>query len=175
MNDLIRKARQGQVLGYSLVARSGREAALAGEIRDAKNLFENLPDPVGNGEMVRAALLYGLDEPDAAHRIVQAEDGDLAAYWHGMIHRREPDFENARYWFRRAGRLPCFGELQRKVAVYSADAARQSNWDPYLFTGLCEQHRFGDDALTGELLRMQQDEFEVLFDYTWRQAFPSST
>jgi hypothetical protein len=48
--------------------------------------------------------------------------------------------------------------------------ARQSSWDPYLFTGQCEQARFGDHELVKELAALQRVEFEVLFDYCWRES-----
>jgi hypothetical protein len=39
-----------------------------------------------------------------AHVIVQPEDSPLAAWLHGIVHTLEGDLENARYWYRRAGR-----------------------------------------------------------------------
>lgn len=117
---------------------------------------------------VRAGLFYFYDALDEAHRLVQNLPGDLAAYWHGMVHRREGDFDNARYWFRRAGELPHFAALHSAAAAKSAVVARQITWDPYLFTGLCEQHKFGGEA--DDLIALQRIEFEVTFDYTWRQA-----
>jgi hypothetical protein len=120
--------------------------------------------------LVRGGLLYALDDLDGAHRIFQEASGDLGAYWHGMIHRREGDFDNARYWFRRAGELPVFNELHGEAAKSSADMARQSTWDPYLFTGQCEQARFGAEELIVELAKLQRAEFNVLFDYSWRQS-----
>jgi hypothetical protein len=103
------------------------------------------------------------------HRLVQDLSGDVAAYWHGMIHRREGDFDNARYWFRRAGELPHFAALHREASAESAVVARQTNWDPYLFTMLCEQHKFGGED-TDHLVELQRIEFQVTFNYTWRQA-----
>ena len=50
--------------------------------------------------------------------------------------RREGDFDNARYWFRRSGTLPVFDALHSRAAEYSADMGKQLSWDPYLFTGL---------------------------------------
>jgi hypothetical protein len=47
--------------------------------------------------------------------------------------------------------------------------ARQSNWDPYLFTGECEKAKFGAENVA-ELLALQRVEFDAAFDYTWRQA-----
>jgi hypothetical protein len=41
----------------------------------------------------------------AAHGIVQEHETDPVAAWiHGVVHRREGDAANARYWYRRCGR-----------------------------------------------------------------------
>lgn len=124
--------------------------------------------------LVRGGLLYALDDLEGSHRIFQDAPGDLGAYWHGVLHRREGDFDNARYWFRRSGQLAFFAELHGRAAAHSAEMARQSSWDPYLFTGQGEQARFGADEQTSELLALQRAEFEVLFDYCWRQAVTAS-
>ena len=120
--------------------------------------------------LVRGGLLYALDAIDEAHKIFQDSSGDLGAYWHGMIHRREGDFDNARYWFRRTGVLPVFDDLHRRASERSAVMARQSNWDPYLFTGECEQARHGETESLKELADLQRVEFEGVFDYCWRQS-----
>ena len=39
-----------------------------------------------------------------AHEIVQRETSALAAWLHGIVHTLEGDLDNARYWYRRAGR-----------------------------------------------------------------------
>jgi len=120
--------------------------------------------------LVRGALLYALDDLDGGHAYFQEDHSDLGSYWHGMMHRREGDFDNARYWFRRAGAQPFFDTLHHEAALFSADMSRQMSWDPYLFTGLCEQRRFGADDETKELNRLQRTEFDVIFDYSWRQC-----
>lgn len=120
--------------------------------------------------LVRGGLLYALDALDEAHKIFQDAPGDLGAYWHGMMHRREGDFDNARYWFRRAGGLPFFNALHRAASEHSPLMARQSNWDPYVFTGECEQARFGETESLKELIALQRVEFDGLFDYCWRQS-----
>lgn len=121
-------------------------------------------------QLVRGGLLYAVDAIDEAHAIFQDAPGDLGSYWHGMMHRREGDFDNARYWFRRAGVLPVFNEMHGAASECSAVMARQMNWDPYLFTGECEQARFGADENLEELARLQRVEFDVLFDYCWRES-----
>jgi hypothetical protein len=141
--------------------READDALIAGE--------HTIQDPAGFA-LVRGGLLYAADALDPAHRIFQDVPGDLGSYWHGMMHRREADFENARYWFRRAGTLPFFNALHGAAARISSDMARQSSWDPYLFTGQCEQARFGAEELVAEMAKLQRAEFEVLFDYCWRQS-----
>lgn len=140
--------------------RTGDDAAIAGD------------QPILHAPafaLVRGGLHYAIDAIHEAHVFFQDAVGDLAAYWHGMMHRREGDFDNARYWFRRAGTQPFFARAHSASAVHSADMARQSSWDPYLFTGACEQAKFGAENVA-ELLALQRVEFDAAFDYTWRQA-----
>ena len=43
---------------------------------------------------------------DAAHQIVQQYETDTTAAWiHAVLHKIEGDDSNARYWYRRAGKL----------------------------------------------------------------------
>ena len=43
---------------------------------------------------------------EEAHEIVQADETDPTACWiHAVLHKIEGDAGNARYWYRRAGRL----------------------------------------------------------------------
>ncbi len=121
--------------------------------------------------MIRAGLFYAYDALAESHGIFQGIGGDTASYWHGMIHRREGDFENARYWFRRTGELPVYSELHLHAAPISPLMARQLNWDPYVFVGQCEQARFGGDVNRAELVALQHMEFQVMFDHLWRGAF----
>ncbi|TMB36525.1 MAG: hypothetical protein E6J62_07295, partial [Deltaproteobacteria bacterium] len=39
-----------------------------------------------------------------AHDIVQKDDSTLGAWLHGIVHTLEGDDDNARYWYRQAGR-----------------------------------------------------------------------
>jgi hypothetical protein len=121
--------------------------------------------------LIRAGLFYAYDALDESHRIVQDIGTSQAAYWHGMLHRREGDFENSRYWFRRTGKLGLFGEMHARAAEVSALMGRQSNWDPYVLVGQCEQARFGGDVDQKELVALQRLEFDVMFDQLWRDAF----
>ena len=120
--------------------------------------------------LVRGGLFYALDALPEAHAIFQDAKEDTGSYWQGMLHRREGGFDNARYWFRRAGVLPFFSEMHSGACAKSETMARQSNWDPYLFTGQCEQVRFGADDLAAEMQALQRIEFDAIFDYCWRKS-----
>ena len=120
--------------------------------------------------LVRALLLYRFDAIDEAHRIVQSDTSGPGAYLHGMIHRREGDLDNARYWFRRTGRLGFFADLHRAACSVSPEMAKQEDWDPYLFVGLAEQAKFGDTDLLPHCVALQKVEFDGVFDALWHRA-----
>ena len=161
--DLLRKLTPTDPVGWDLPAkiRDASDATISGgkEIADVK-IFG----------LVRGALLNAVDALDDAHRIFQDDASDLGSYWHGVIHRREGDFDNARYWFRRAGRLPISDRMHAAAAQISANMAKQSSWDAYLLTGLCEQAKFGDTEAIPECVRLQRVEFDEVFAYCWRKS-----
>ncbi len=64
---------------------------------------------------VESGLLLLWDCLEESHQISQTMEGKgtprTADYWHGIMHRREPDAGNASYWFRRVGSHPAFESL----------------------------------------------------------------
>jgi hypothetical protein len=68
--------------------------------------------PPGSLAPALAALWWaGKDDWDKAHRIVMNEGGKDCALVHAYLHRREGDLDNARYWYRQAGRRAAAGPL----------------------------------------------------------------
>jgi hypothetical protein len=59
-------------------------------------------------DCLRSVLLLQAGEFERSHSIVQSMSGSDPAYIHGMIHRVEGDFWNAKYWFRRSKKHPAF-------------------------------------------------------------------
>ena len=64
---------------------------------------------------ITSGILLLWDLLHESHEISQTMEGRgdprTADYWHGIMHRREPDAGNAAYWFRRVGSHPAFDSL----------------------------------------------------------------
>jgi hypothetical protein len=130
--------------------------------------------PIVDDAMARCCLagLWLLhDFLDESHRISQEIETPTGSYWHGIMHRREGDFGNAKYWFRRVGRHEVFQPLSqaaRELASASSAAIAASfdhgTWDPYRFVDQCQTVRAGSEDET-LLSAIAQKEWQLLFDF----------
>jgi hypothetical protein len=77
--------------------------------------------------VVAAGLHLLNDDLNTAHRLAQEQEGTTADYWHAIVHRREGDFMNSRYWYRQLGTHPVFHEMKQQY----------TKWDPDWFVGAC--------------------------------------
>lgn len=62
----------------------------------------------------KAGLWLLHDFFEESHAISQNLHTPEGSYWHGILHRREPDPSNAKYWFRRAGDHPIMKQLREQ-------------------------------------------------------------
>ena len=78
-----------------------------GSLTDEELLGEVVVDD-SMASALRSGLLLRADFFDEPHTLAQEIPTSTGSYWHGILHRREPDFGNSRYWFRRVGQHPVF-------------------------------------------------------------------
>jgi hypothetical protein len=116
---------------------------------------------------------------DESHALSQENHTPEGSYWHGILHRREPDWSNARYWFRAVGAHPLFAELAKPPAGSAGDqeapafsrVARAGSWDPLAFITLCEACEQGKRAeLRAELEALQEREIHLLLAHSYTGA-----
>ncbi|GAB4455431.1 MAG: hypothetical protein OHK0029_11550 [Armatimonadaceae bacterium] len=94
---------------------------------------------------VRAAMFLLNDDLDSAHQLVQPHEDDATAnYWHQLVHRREGDWSNARYWVGRTGQHPFYAELPALAADLSqpaltAELTAGSSWHADRMVALSQQ------------------------------------
>lgn len=140
------------------------------------------PHPVADTDMANCCI-SGLwlrhNFLDQSHEFSQRIASTSGSFWHGIMHRREPDFSNAKYWFRRVGNHPVFPAIwqaTRELGQHQTQEGpagylrEQATWDPFRFVDLCEAVQRGhgaDEQLCRDIARA---EWRLLFDYCYRQA-----
>jgi hypothetical protein len=126
-------------------------------------------------QLVRGLVLLWHDHMEPAHEIAQAIENPDGSFLHGILHRRELDYGNAAYWFRRVGRHKCFPEIARRSSellkaknesMVQEQLVRNGEWDAFGFIDLCEKFsvKRADDASVKHLREIQGIETEVLLE-----------
>ncbi len=170
-----------KVSGLGLVhAPSRPEVALVKELKalGVEELFGGQVVDWERAMAARAGLFLAIDAWDEAHAVAQDLDIPEGSYWHGIVHRREPDASNAKYWFRRVGRHPVFEQLGNpqvrqglKQAAVFDDIVSAGHWDPFRFVDWCTGCEEGKrPELRSELEELQRREMLLLLTYCVRKA-----
>jgi hypothetical protein len=135
----------------------------------AANLLPHAPAP----QAALSGLWLYIDCFEESHGISQDIPSAEGSYWHGILHRREPDAGNAAYWLRRVGVHPVFRELHRAATAIvesgGVDLRLGSDWNPFAFIDFCEAARQRRGSREEEVARyIQLAEWQLLFDYCAR-------
>ena len=129
---------------------------------------------------LRAGLFLLSDLFDESHACSQSIEGEgrfhTGDYWHAILHRREPDYGNSKYWFRRVGRHPIFVDLAkevehrfRSVVATIPEVLADGNWDPFAFVDLCAGAE-SDPVLQEWCEQVQYLEMLLLLEFSYREA-----
>ena len=137
------------------------------------------------GEAIKSGLLLWNDALDESHNISQELGNQTGSYWHGIMHRREPDYSNSKYWFGRVGTHPIFPALRERalelfeetqnpsdaLADIGQTIAAEENWDTYQFIDWCQAAEDDSDSdVTRFLQQVQAEEIKLLLAYSYRNA-----
>jgi len=154
--------------------RSARELNTALE-----KLFSGSARVSHSTELIRAVVLLWHDHLEEAHLIAQVIENRDGSFVHAIMHRREPDYGNAKYWFRRTGTHSCFPEIAgRSLALFEAEGEKASQtkiipggqWDAFAFVDACEEaaRTPATDRRIRSLREIQRIETEVLLEFLSR-------
>ncbi|MCD9024174.1 hypothetical protein [Cohnella silvisoli] len=146
-----------------------------------ERLADGRPDGLMSSQAWKAALHLWNDSLAAAHELVEHLETPSGAALHGIMHRREGDFDNAKYWFHQAGDHPAFHGLQSRAASFLREQnipsgplketfdkmVMQGNWNPYLFISAIaiQESRYGEEETRSLLEHIQQLELEALIRF----------
>jgi len=127
-------------------------------VRSERAALEALDDSVPIA--CRAGLWLAFDFLDESHVISQDLHTTEGSYWHALMHRREPDFWNSKYWFRQVGTHPLFADLAKAAELGHPSSGA---WDPFAFVDACERAIGKGGPEEERCRRVQRAEWELLF------------
>jgi hypothetical protein len=130
-----------------------------------------------------AALLSALwlrhDWLDESHRISQGIESATGSFWHAIMHRREGDFSNSKYWYNRTEGHPVYKTFTVRAAeVVNPFPADKSvyrlvahGWNPSAFVDLVQQvYPSESDPRHRLCVSLQELEWQTLFEHCTRAA-----
>jgi hypothetical protein len=116
----------------------------------------------------RAGLWLAFNFLDESHTISQGVETAEGSFWHAIMHRREPDPSNSKYWFRKVGGHPVIEQLREQARAIGC-----AYTGPFDFVDLAERVRGSGGPDEEQARRLQRLEWELLFDHCFRGAVGS--
>jgi hypothetical protein len=122
-------------------------------------LFDKPVKRADEARCVLAGLHLLLDQLDRSHRLSQEVGSASGSFWHAIMHRREGDFSNSKYWYARCAAHPVLPQLT--AAGWSAAA---------LVDLVQEVHDRPADPRYAEAVELQRLEWQILMNHCIRAA-----
>tara|TARA_B100001123_G_scaffold18940_2_gene21226 strand:+ start:1977 stop:2492 length:516 start_codon:yes stop_codon:yes gene_type:complete len=117
--------------------------------------------------LIRSALLLWHDHLEASHEISQCINSKDGSFLHALMHRREPDFPNAKYWLNQTGQYKAYSEIAKRSKILLKEASLSKlftdEWNPYAMVDSVEQTNPNTQTYK-TLQKIQQIEMEIFIE-----------
>jgi hypothetical protein len=90
-------------------------------LAEFKRSLSSMQPPADLSAALAGLWWAGKDDWDKAHKIVMDEGGKDCAWVHAYLHRVEGDLDNARYWYRQAGKPAASGALEEEWTAIASE------------------------------------------------------
>ncbi len=166
---------------------SAWDTDLTDEITECSPIDLFMPVAVKNekaAQAVKAGVLLWNDELSLSHDICQGLKTPESSYIHGVMHRREGDYSNAKHWFAKAKNHPVATKLFEKstqigddivpatdqLSHYTSDLKGIGHWSPDSFVDWCESASQGnvDSTCLYFFKKLQIEEIRLLIDHCYQ-------
>jgi hypothetical protein len=120
-------------------------------------------------QAIHSALWLHHDFLEESHEISQELHTPTGSFLHAIMHRREPDAFNSKYWWRRVGVHPVFAELALAANALGYKLPGKQ-WDAAYFTDDCDRTRGTGTPHELLLQQIQAKELELLLKFCIQSA-----
>jgi hypothetical protein len=143
------------------------------------NLLIGVHKNADESKSLLCALWLYHDFLDESHRISQSIATPTGSFWHAIMHRREGDFSNSKYWYARCVNHPALHAIAAQAATfvhpYPADKSLlrllNNGFDPDAFVDLVERvHADPNHPHHALAIELQRAEWHALFTHCTRAA-----
>jgi len=155
---------------------AGKKAVEALTKRDMKDAKDSKSLP-----LVQGALYLCFDCWKEAHELADAHEGTAAGHWlHAIVHRREPDAGNSKYWYAKVSPparvfeaigLEALAFLKKapvpELESLAQELQKTKIWTPAAFVELCDKFKEGEPGSPGyrALAHIQEIEWRGLAEF----------
>jgi len=145
----------------------------------AKQMISGLLRSEDEANAMLAGLWLWHDWLDESHHISQSLNSATGSFWHAIMHRREGDFSNSKYWYARCQSHPVLGQMANNASqiLHSLPADKaflrlmSGGWNPNAFVDLVESVVSDEKSQKhATAISLQQLEWRLLFDHCTRAA-----
>jgi hypothetical protein len=179
-SPLANKIMEANPRAYEALVVEGPTPKMARDLLEGVTPDQLLAGP-GKSAAYADAMLAGLwlwhDGLEESHRISQSISDSTGSFWHAIMHRREGDFSNSKYWYARAAGHPVLATIAGSAGalVNRAPADKEllrvvaDGWNPNAFVDFVESVSADEgDVRYPIAVQLQQMEWRVLWEHCAR-------